>query len=212
MATIKYKDENGQWQEIAIGGGESVEVVDNLESESTTAALSANQGRVLKEKMVVLRELLQGDSGEIKAYNLETLQLVKENKALAVLNGVVCTYDGVVTFYYRGYSNGIMATACYTINDDGGLSVSVIPQANSIIVEDGNEDAFNRLKEALRIPGWTIPNVYIDTYNHPVQMIIHSGDSDECGFVYMDEYGIYKITYSLVTYEPIEHKNLLLFN
>lgn len=48
MATIKYKDENG-WQEIAIGGGESVEVVDNLESDSTTAALSANQGRVLKE-------------------------------------------------------------------------------------------------------------------------------------------------------------------
>lgn len=30
-------------------GGESVEVVDNLESESATAALSANQGRVLKE-------------------------------------------------------------------------------------------------------------------------------------------------------------------
>lgn len=34
---------------IAIGGGESVEVVDNLESESTTAALSANMGRELKE-------------------------------------------------------------------------------------------------------------------------------------------------------------------
>lgn len=48
MATIKYKDENGQWQEIAIGGS-TVEVVDNLESESTTAALSANQGRVLNE-------------------------------------------------------------------------------------------------------------------------------------------------------------------
>lgn len=51
MATIKYKDENGQWQEIAIGtgGGSSVEVVDSLDSEDTTAALSANQGRVLKE-------------------------------------------------------------------------------------------------------------------------------------------------------------------
>ena len=31
------------------GGGASVEVIDNLESDSTTAALSANQGRVLKE-------------------------------------------------------------------------------------------------------------------------------------------------------------------
>jgi hypothetical protein len=37
--------------EIPLGGGESVEVVDNLESESTTAALSANQGRVLSEKI-----------------------------------------------------------------------------------------------------------------------------------------------------------------
>lgn len=48
MATIKYKDENGQWQEIAIGG-DSTEVIDSLDSEDTTAALSANQGRVLKE-------------------------------------------------------------------------------------------------------------------------------------------------------------------
>lgn len=31
------------------GGGSSVEVVDSLDSEDTTAALSANQGRVLKE-------------------------------------------------------------------------------------------------------------------------------------------------------------------
>lgn len=55
MATIKYKDENG-WQEIAIGGG-GVTIVDNLDSEDTTAALSANQGRVLKE---MIEELPSG--------------------------------------------------------------------------------------------------------------------------------------------------------
>ena len=51
MATLKYKDKNGQWQKIAVGG-DSTEVIDSLDSESTTAALSANQGRVLKEMIV----------------------------------------------------------------------------------------------------------------------------------------------------------------
>lgn len=67
MATIKYKDENGQWQEIAIGGGESVEVVDNLDSEDTTAALSANQGRVLKEMIEELPSEGTG-GGNMDAY------------------------------------------------------------------------------------------------------------------------------------------------
>lgn len=46
-------------------GGSSVEVVDNLESESTTAALSANQGRVLKE---MIEELPSGGGGNLDAY------------------------------------------------------------------------------------------------------------------------------------------------
>lgn len=83
MAVIKYKDKEGNYHKVSIGGGSGtdevyigsdtppsgakvwidptgtpsspsqpsagVEVIDNLESESTTAALSANQGRVLKE-------------------------------------------------------------------------------------------------------------------------------------------------------------------
>ena len=47
------------------GGGSSVEVVDNLESESTTAALSANQGRVLKE---MIDNLPSGGGGNLDAY------------------------------------------------------------------------------------------------------------------------------------------------
>lgn len=61
MATLKYKGENGEWQEIAIGGG-GVTIVDNLDSEDTTAALSANQGRVLKE---MIEELPSGGGGSI---------------------------------------------------------------------------------------------------------------------------------------------------
>ena len=83
MAVIKYKDNEGNFHKVSIGGGSGtdevyigsseppvgakvwidptgtpsqpsqpsagVEVIDNLESDSTTAALSANQGRVLKE-------------------------------------------------------------------------------------------------------------------------------------------------------------------
>ena len=97
MATIKYKDENGQWQEVAVSGGGSIEidsamsesstnpvqnrvvkkyvddaissippqeptvdVIDNLDSTDTEAALSANQGRVLKE-------MIAASIGDIKA-------------------------------------------------------------------------------------------------------------------------------------------------
>lgn len=61
MATLKYKDENGQWQEVAVGGGEGFTIVDNLESDKTDAALSANQGRVLKE---MIEELPSGGSSK----------------------------------------------------------------------------------------------------------------------------------------------------
>lgn len=48
LATKDYVD--GAIEDIPSGGGgSSVEVVDSLDSEDTTAALSANQGRVLKE-------------------------------------------------------------------------------------------------------------------------------------------------------------------
>lgn len=40
------------------------EVVDNLESESTTAALSANQGRVLKERIGDIDSILDSINGE----------------------------------------------------------------------------------------------------------------------------------------------------
>lgn len=42
-----------------------VEVVDNLESESTTAALSANQGRVLAERIGDIDSILDSINGEI---------------------------------------------------------------------------------------------------------------------------------------------------
>ena len=51
-------------EEVAIGGDESVEVVDNLESESTTAALSANQGRVLAERIGDIDSILDSINGE----------------------------------------------------------------------------------------------------------------------------------------------------
>ena len=94
MATIKYKDKEGNFHKVSVGGGSGtdevyigsdtppkgtkvwidpsgeggggsqpsagVEVIDNLESDKTDAALSANQGRVLKEMIV-------SSIGDIKA-------------------------------------------------------------------------------------------------------------------------------------------------
>lgn len=46
MATIKYKNKNGQWQEIATGGGSSFVEVD-MEMSDTSENAVAN--RVIKE-------------------------------------------------------------------------------------------------------------------------------------------------------------------
>lgn len=141
MATIKYKDENG-WQEIAIGGGESVEVVDNLESESTTAALSAYQGRVLKEMIdnipsgeggggggLELRELKMSGSADDNAYNLETLELMKENKVLPATNVgdgtlVPLTYCGNGLFILQVVLMGIEMQMSLTMAGDGSVTMS----------------------------------------------------------------------------------------
>lgn len=45
MATIKYKDENGQWQEIAVGGGGSI----TLDSEMSDTSTNAVSNKVIKE-------------------------------------------------------------------------------------------------------------------------------------------------------------------
>lgn len=46
MATIKYKDENGQWQEIAIGGGGGSITLDSEMSDTSENAVS---NKVIKE-------------------------------------------------------------------------------------------------------------------------------------------------------------------
>lgn len=139
MATIKYKDENG-WQEIAIGGSESVEVVDNLESESTTAALSANMGRELKEMIeelpsegtgggLELRELKMSGSAEDNAYNLETLELMRGNKVLPAMNAgdgtlVPMTYGGNGQFILQVAQMGIEMQMSVTMAVDGSITMS----------------------------------------------------------------------------------------
>lgn len=45
MATIKYRDENGEWQEIAIGGGGSI----TLDSEMSDTSTNAVSNKVIKE-------------------------------------------------------------------------------------------------------------------------------------------------------------------
>lgn len=48
MATIKYKDENGEWQEIAIGGGGGGGSI-TLDSEMSDTSTNAVSNKVIKE-------------------------------------------------------------------------------------------------------------------------------------------------------------------
>lgn len=59
-------------------GGGSTEVVDSLDSTSTTAALSANQGRVLNEK---IGDWIPNDYGNTIAENLTTINKALEDSA-----------------------------------------------------------------------------------------------------------------------------------
>jgi len=63
---------------VAGGGGESTEVIDNLNSTSTTAALSANQGRVLSEK---IGNWSANDYGNTITENLSTINKALEDSA-----------------------------------------------------------------------------------------------------------------------------------
>ena len=64
MITQKVKI-NGKWETVTGGissGNSGITIVDNLNSSDSTAALSANQGRVLKE---MIEELPSGGGGSI---------------------------------------------------------------------------------------------------------------------------------------------------
>lgn len=122
------------------GGGSSVEVVDSLDSESTTAALSANQGRVLKEMIeelpsegtgggLELRELKMSGSAEDNAYNLETLELMRGNKVLPAMNAgdgtlVPMTYGGNGQFILQVAQMGIEIQMSLTMAGDGSITMS----------------------------------------------------------------------------------------
>ena len=123
--------------EIPLGGeGDSTEVIDNLESDSTTAALSANQGKVLKEMIenipsggLELRELKMSGSAEDNAYNLETLELMRENKVLPAINAgdgtlVPLTYGGDGQFILQVVQMGIEMQMSLTMAEDGSITMS----------------------------------------------------------------------------------------
>lgn len=59
-------------QEVTGGGGASVEVIDNLESTSSTAALSSNQGRILNNKLSTKQDTLVSGNN-IKTINNQSL-------------------------------------------------------------------------------------------------------------------------------------------
>lgn len=81
MATIKYK-ENGEWQELAIGGGGggSIAVDEALSLTSENPVQNKVITKELSDK-VNLRFIYAGETQEERDYNLETLRLLDEGFA-----------------------------------------------------------------------------------------------------------------------------------
>lgn len=116
-----------------------VEVIDNLESDSTTAALSANQGRVLKEMISFVRMIHPVIEGmpyteEQRAYNIETFALAKANSpCLYYVNGTPLTiYTATTnTVSFLGFSWAVgggkeqFVVSTLILNEDGSLGMDM---------------------------------------------------------------------------------------
>ena len=107
-----------------------VEVIDNLESDSATAALSANQGRVLKEmiagggqpsasSILLYYDLMLGVTDEMKAVNAASVTTLMSNWEQGVYNAnviVVAFMDNVPV---------LCCNACRLYVSDGALDVLI---------------------------------------------------------------------------------------
>lgn len=101
MATLKYKTPEGEWKKVSIGGGGGLE----------------------------LRELKMSGSADDNAYNLETLELMRENKVLPAVDAgdgtlVPLTYGGNGQFILQVVQMGIEMQMSLTMAGDGSITMS----------------------------------------------------------------------------------------
>ena len=126
------------------GGGGSVTIIDNLTSTSTTAALSANQGKALDSRLQTV-ENAQAGYGDIVTYNASAFDTAgsaaaAESNAKAYADGLVVgllddrgNYNPTVTSQYpttggSGSGGAILKGDLWTISADGsvnGIAVTV---------------------------------------------------------------------------------------
>lgn len=217
MATIKYK-ENGQWQEIAVGGG-STEVIDNLESDSTTAALSANQGKVLKE---MIEELPSGEGGGLEYLEFDAPTTADE--VISIISTIQQRYDTtgkmpvawingngehslISQTMYAGENNGMLATrsmdseVVYLVTSGALL---VVPSSLVMRLDASASDNNKMVAELLQLVSFT----QWQMFNIPIYLEIDGvmyeavGKSNESNgtvygqFVVVNTLKIYKLTHS----------------
>lgn len=82
---IRFKKPNGQWgqwvKSASSGGGSSrtIELTDNLTTEDSTKALTANQGKILKDYIDSINVLIDSDDSTLDTVQ-EIVTYIKENK------------------------------------------------------------------------------------------------------------------------------------
>lgn len=122
-------------KEIEESVGQSGDVVDNLESTSTDLSLSANQGRVLNEKITGLNDSLGGNN---LIYNESEDAYYIQHGADSVLKKLgnanytlKCTAKGIMEEYYVEQKS-VSFTATFTVTiKNGKATVSNLKANNS---------------------------------------------------------------------------------
>lgn len=135
-ASLKYKNSKEEWETISTGGtgtGTSVEVINRLDSDSTTGALSAKQGKVLKD---LIDNLPIGDSAGVKRYqvfSIPTEEQLPLNKA--AYNAVMNDEDAI--FYIESDGEIVYSNTHLKYENAAIIGFKVIsPNSKDFIIEE----------------------------------------------------------------------------
>lgn len=152
---IYYKNQTLVWelkgQLGGGGGGDSVTVIDNLESTSATAALSANQGNALDSRLQTV-ENAQATHGDIVTYNASAFDTAGSAAAAqAAAEGHADTVAGTAESNAKNYADGLVlgllddrgnydptATSAYPTTGGSGASGAILKGDLWAISADGN--------------------------------------------------------------------------
>lgn len=132
------------WTKIDAAAAEKTTIVDNLESTSVTAALSANQGRVLKELVDKKVDKVEGKSLVLDTEITKLAGLKTQTEITADINAVQTNLDNFTAT--KGQANGFAS-----LDENGLVPSTQLPSYVDDVIEAANFAALPKTGESGKI-------------------------------------------------------------